>query len=99
MRAFVPPDYDGVSVDAVRCVASWTAISADRASYTGRRTGNANQLLYSLFNTRNPSQYFHDITGIHQVPNNNGLFPTTPGYDLSTGIGTAIMAPIITARP
>jgi subtilase family serine protease len=76
-----------------------SAIIADRDSYTGRRTGNANQLLYSLFNTRNPSQYFHDITGIHQFPTNNGLFPTTPGYDLSTGIGTAIMAPIITARP
>jgi subtilase family serine protease len=75
-----------------------SAIIADRDSYTRRRTGNANQLLYALFNSGNPNQYFHDITGIHQFPNNNGLFPTTPSYDLATGIGTAIMAPIITAR-
>ena len=43
--------------------------------------------------------YFHDITGVgaaQQAATNNGLFPTTPGYDLATGIGTPEMAALIT---
>jgi subtilase family serine protease len=74
-----------------------SAIIADRDSFTGLRTGNANQLLYALFNSPNPTLYFHDITSFGPGPKNNGLFPATRGYDLATGIGTAIMAPIITA--
>ena len=41
-------------------------------------------------------RYFHDITGIGQSTHNNGLYPTTPGYDLATGIGTPRMAALIT---
>jgi kumamolisin len=74
------------------------AIIADRDGFNGRRTGPANVLLYSLFDSRNSSRYFHDITGFGQFENNNGLFPTTPFYDLATGIGSPIMAPIITGR-
>jgi hypothetical protein len=33
------------------------------------------------------------------MTNNNGLFPTTPGYDLATGIGTPQMGPIILLTP
>ncbi len=76
----------------------WAAIFADRDSYTGQRTGNANPLLYSLFNS-DPSEYFHDITGIgplQQLALTNGLFPSTPGYDMATGIGTPNMAALIT---
>jgi hypothetical protein len=29
---------------------------------------------------------------------NNGIFPTTPGYDMATGIGTPKMAALITGR-
>jgi subtilase family serine protease len=72
------------------------AVIADRDGFNGYRTGLANQVFYSLFNSRDPGAYFHDITGIRQFPNNNGLFPTTPGYDEATGIGSLIMAPIIT---
>jgi kumamolisin len=75
------------------------AIIADRDGFNGRRTGAANLTLYSLFNSWNSGEYFHDITGIRQFPNNNGLFPTTPNYDMATGIGSPIMAPIITGRP
>ncbi len=75
------------------------AIIADRDGFNGRRTGLADQLLYSLFNSRDSGQYFHDITGFRQSPNNNGLFPTTPNYDMATGIGSPIMASIITSRP
>jgi len=74
------------------------AIFADRDGYQGQRTGNANPLLYSLFNT-DPSLYFHDITGIghlQRAATNNGLFPSTPGYDMATGIGTPKMAALIT---
>jgi len=74
------------------------AIIADRDGFTGRRTGSANLLLYSEFNSWNSSQYFHDITGRHQFPDDNGLFPTTPNYDMATGIGSPIMSSIITGR-
>ncbi|MGA2528953.1 MAG: S53 family peptidase [Acidimicrobiales bacterium] len=73
----------------------WSGIIADRDGFVGHRTGNANPLLYQLFNTA-PQLYFHDITGFHQSTNNNGLFPTTPGYDEATGIGTPRMDALIT---
>lgn len=73
----------------------WSAIIADRDGYRGVRSGNINPLLYSLYDT-DPSAYFHDITGVGQAVTTNGLFPTTPGYDLATGIGTPKMAALIT---
>jgi subtilase family serine protease len=73
----------------------WSGIIADRDSLQGRRSGNIGALLYGLYNS-DPSLYFHDVTGIGQSMNNNGLFPTTPGYDLATGIGTPKMAALIT---
>ena len=74
----------------------WSAIIADRDSFLGRRSGNINPLVYQLYRTR-PRAYFHDITGIGQSVTSNGLFPTRPGYDLATGIGTPDMAALITA--
>ncbi|HUB39032.1 MAG TPA: S53 family peptidase [Streptosporangiaceae bacterium] len=74
------------------------AIFADRNGYQGQRTGNVNPLLYSLFNS-NPSRYFNDITGIgplQKAATNNGQFPSTPGYDMATGIGSPKMAALIT---
>jgi subtilase family serine protease len=73
----------------------WSAIIADRDSFQHYRSGNVNPLLYLLFNLA-PNAYFHDITGVGQATNNNGLFPTTPGYDEATGIGTPKMAALIT---
>jgi subtilase family serine protease len=76
----------------------WAAVTADRDSYQGRRTGNINPLLYFWLNT-NPSKYFTDITGqgpLQRAASNNGLFPTTPGYDEATGIGTPKFAAVIT---
>jgi subtilase family serine protease len=76
----------------------WASIAADRDSYTGSRTGNLNPLLYLLFNLA-PGTYFHDITGTgtaQQAATSNGLFPTTPGYDMATGIGTPDMTALIT---
>jgi subtilase family serine protease len=70
----------------------WSAIAADRDSYTGTRSGSFNPLVYGLFNA-DPGLYFHHIGPSF---NNNGHFPTTPGYDEATGIGTPIMKTLIT---
>jgi len=75
-----------------------SAIIADHDSAFGGRIGNANPLLYLLYNV-DAEGYFHDITGIGQTTNNNGLFPSTPGYDLATGIGTPKMGALITLVP
>jgi subtilase family serine protease len=76
----------------------WSAIIADHDGLWHGRIGNANPLLYLLYNV-DPNGYFNDITGVHQTTNNNGLFPTTPGYDLATGIGTPKMGALITLNP
>jgi subtilase family serine protease len=76
----------------------WAAVTADRNSYQGRRTGNINPLLYRWLRT-NPSRYFNDITGQGHLQNaatNNGLYPTTPYYDEATGIGSPRFGAIIT---
>jgi len=75
-----------------------SAIIADRDGFQATRTGPASALLYWLYNF-DPHGYFNDITGIGQTTNNNGFFPTVPGYDLATGVGTPKMAPIITGFP
>jgi kumamolisin len=89
-----PPGWFGIGGTSLSSPL-WSAIIADRDSFQGFRSGNVNPLLYLLFNIA-PHFYFHDITGIHQTTNNNGLFPTTPGYDEATGIGTPIMSALIT---
>jgi len=73
----------------------WSAIIADRDGFLGRRSGNINPLIYQLYRS-SPRKFFHDITGKGQSVTNNGHFFTRPGYDLATGIGTPIMAALIT---
>jgi subtilase family serine protease len=76
----------------------WSAMIADRDSYQGHRTGSVNPLVYLLLNV-DPHQYFNDITGkgsLQQAATNNGLFPTTPGYDMATGAGSPKFAAWIT---
>jgi kumamolisin len=75
----------------------WAALAADAVSFHGgQRFGNANEVLYGLYRD-DAAKYFHDITGADQTDNNNGLYPTTPGYDLATGIGTPIVSEIAMA--
>jgi subtilase family serine protease len=75
----------------------WGALFSDRDAFQGYRSGNANYLLYALFNNRRTyAQDFHDITGFHQVENNNGFYPTTLGYDEATGIGSPNFTGLIT---
>lgn len=89
-----PPGWFGIGGTSLSSPL-WSAIIADRVGFGHHRVGNANPLLYLLYNT-DYQGYFNDITGKRQSTNNNGLFPTTPGYDLATGIGTPKMAPMIT---
>ncbi len=89
-----PPGWFGIGGTSLSSPL-WSGIAADRDSYQGHRSGNFNPLLYLLYNV-DPGRYFHDITGIGQHTTNNGLFPTRPGYDLATGIGTPKMAALIT---
>jgi subtilase family serine protease len=72
----------------------WSGIAADRDSFQGHRSGNFNPMVYRLLQT-DPGLYFHDITGAGQATLNNGFFPTTPGYDEATGIGSPRMQPLI----
>jgi len=73
----------------------WSAVIGDSDSLWFSRIGNANPTLYYLYKTQFHG-FFHDITGIGQSTNNNGLFPTVPGYDLATGIGTPRIGAIVT---
>ena len=76
----------------------WSGVIADRDGVWRGRIGNANPLLYTLLRSAY-GLYFNDITGRGQKTNNNGLFPTTPGYDLATGIGTPKMGPLVLLTP
>jgi subtilase family serine protease len=89
-----PPGWFGVGGTSLSSPL-WSAIIADRDSFLHRRSGNINPLIYQLYRT-SPKKYFHDITSAGHVSKTNGLFPTVPGYDLATGIGTPIMAALIT---
>lgn len=78
----------------------WSGIIALWDSVHGERFGNANPELYELFRSDDAySQFFHDITGVHQTENNNGLYPTTPNYDMTTGIGTPSISSIAESNP
>ncbi|HTZ22393.1 MAG TPA: S53 family peptidase [Streptosporangiaceae bacterium] len=74
----------------------WGALFADRDAFHGHRAGNANYLLYALFD--NPRTYaadFHDILGL-PLENNNGFYPVTRNFDQATGIGSPNFTGIIT---
>jgi subtilase family serine protease len=75
----------------------FAALFSDRDAFNGYRSGNANYLLYRLFdNPFTRAIDFHDITGFGQVSNNNGYYPVTPGFDEATGIGTPNFTGLIT---
>jgi kumamolisin len=92
-----PPGWFGIGGTSLSSPL-WSAIIADRDGLWHGRTGNANPLLYFLYNFDSRG-FFNDITGIRQRSNNNGLFPTTPGYDQATGIGTPKMGALISGFP
>jgi kumamolisin len=88
-----PPGWFGIGGTSLASPL-WSAVIADRDSFQGFRSGNINPLMYTL-NALLPGFYLHDINGA-QATNNNGAFPTTPGYDEATGLGTPKMTQLIT---
>jgi hypothetical protein len=62
----------------------------------GARIGLANPALYGMLRG-SYGRTFHDITGIDQPVNNNGLFLTTRNYDMATGIGSPRISAIAAA--
>jgi subtilase family serine protease len=75
----------------------WGAILADSVSLGGgARIGLANPALYAMLRGSYGGS-FHDITGIDQTVNNNGLFLTTRNYDMATGIGSPRISAIAAA--
>ncbi|MGO8949705.1 MAG: protease pro-enzyme activation domain-containing protein [Ktedonobacterales bacterium] len=92
------PDWFGIGGTSLSSPL-WAAVISLYDSYHNQRFGNANFGLYDLFNRPGAySTYFHEITGAGWSENNNGLFPTTPNYNLATGIGTPRISAIAEAR-
>lgn len=78
----------------------WSAIIGLWDSVHGQRFGAANHELYALFRSHDAySRFFHDISGIHQTIINNGTFPTTPNYDMATGIGSPRIDGVVLSNP
>ena len=75
----------------------WASLIADRDAYFGSRSGNLNVWAYAL-NASDGHAFFHDITGVGQSMNNNGVYPATPGYDEATGLGSPNFAAFITRQ-
>ncbi|MGH3168960.1 MAG: S53 family peptidase [Trebonia sp.] len=81
----------------------WASLIADRDAYQGGRAGNIGPLIYGWLASPNYLTYFHDIAkplpslekGV-VPPTSNGLFPTTPGFDEATGVGSPNFTAIIT---
>ena len=83
-----PPGWFGIGGTSLSSPL-WSGIIALWDSAHGQRFGNANERLYALFRSNaSYAHLFHDITGQNQTENNNGFYPTTPDYDMATGIGT-----------
>lgn len=76
----------------------WASLIADRDGYLGGRSGNINVWIYALAAGPHDQLFFHDITGFGQPMNNDGYYPTTPGYDEATGLGSPNFAAFITRR-
>jgi kumamolisin len=75
----------------------WAALFTDRDAYHGYRSGNANYVLYSLFdNPFTGAADFHDLSPAGQSSTNNGFYPVTPGYNEATGLGTPNFSGLIT---
>ena len=74
----------------------WAALTADRDGHFGFRQGNINVFVYLLATLPGGGGFFHDITGVGQSMNNDGVYPTTPGYDIATGLGSPDFATYIT---
>ncbi len=93
-----PPGWFGIGGTSLSSPL-WSGVIALWDSLHGARFGNANANLYELLRSDTYRSFFHDITGKNQTENNNGLYPTTPNYDMATGIGTPRISAIDESNP
>jgi subtilase family serine protease len=100
--------YGGTSTSAP----AFAGILALLVQKTGGRLGQADSVLYSLFNGSHAASVYHDITvGNNSVPCKSGTtncslntagyyfesgYNTTTGYDLATGMGSVDAANLLT---
>jgi hypothetical protein len=79
----------------------WAALITDRDAWKRDRSGDIGPLVYGWLRGH-PGTYLHDIAvprrpgqaGVYAATN-NGVFPSTRGYDEATGAGTPKFAAII----
>jgi subtilase family serine protease len=81
--------------------AAWAGLMALVVqSQGGRRQGNANPVLYRMGNAQysgGSARVFYDVvSGDNSVPGETG-FSASPGYDLSTGLGTVDASALVHA--
>lgn len=97
--SLTPPGWFGIGGTSLSSPL-WSGIIALWDSYNGERFGAGYIGLYRMFRHSGAySNLFHDITGINQTENNNGLYPVTPNYDMATGIGTPDITAIAVTWP
>jgi subtilase family serine protease len=74
----------------------WAGIIADANQLAGRPLGFLNSAIYSIGNSGDYQESFHDITfGSNAFAGVRG-FKATPGWDLSTGWGSPKVATLVT---
>lgn len=76
----------GTSLSSPLALGAWARLESGH----GNALGFASPALYALYDHANPSVLSRNATpGFHDiVTGTNGLFPATPGWDFTTGIGS-----------
>jgi pseudomonalisin len=80
----------GTSLSSPLALGAWARLESGH----GNTLGFASPALYGLYDKANSSPSSHNATpGFHDiVAGTNGLFPATPGWDFTTGIGSFDLA-------
>ena len=82
-----------ILIGGTSCAAPlWSGIAALADTHVGKRLGLFNYLLYPFDSSAGYASQFHDIT-----IGDNGYYPASAAYDMSTGIGTPDIYNIVTA--
>ena len=96
---------DGGTSAAAPLWAAFTALTNASAACRGQLIGFANPALYAIAGSPAYATDFRDVTPAVPSPvtgetnndalgTNNGLYPVTAGYDMATGLGSPLAAPL-----
>jgi kumamolisin len=77
----------------------WAGVFAlINGAHSGSRLGVASEALFKMAEkAKSTKASLFDVTGKNLSEKDNGLFPTTKGYDQATGLGTPIISGLVTA--